>query len=71
MVFFAVAAEFITLNKGNRKHLINASRAYRGEEPWTFSDSDRYVGLVALVVALIGTLLWVFGDVLLAGKVHN
>ena len=65
MVFFAVAAEFITLNKANRKHLINASRAYRREEPWAFSDSDRYVGWVALAMALIGTFLWVLGDLML------
>jgi len=65
MVFFAVAAEFITLNKANTKHLINASRAYRDEEPWTFSNSDKYVGWVALRIALVGTFLWVFGDLLL------
>lgn len=65
MVFFAVAAEFITLNKANNKHLYNASRVFNDQLPWLFSDSDRLVGRVALVMALIGTFLWVFGDLLL------
>ena len=65
MVFFAVAAEFITLNKANNKHLYNASRVFDDELPWLFSDSDRIVGRVALVMALIGTTFWVFGDLML------
>ena len=65
MVFFAVAAEFITLNKANNKHLYNASRVFDDQLPWLFSNSDKIVGRVALVMALIGTSLWVFGDLLL------
>jgi hypothetical protein len=65
MVFFAVSAEFITLNKANNKHLYNASRVYNDDPPWLFSKSDRIIGRVAIAMALVGTLLWVFGDFLL------
>jgi len=65
MVFFAVVTEFITLNKANWKHLFNSSRAYLGHRPWTFSTTDRVIGWIAFFAALVGTLLWVFGDLLL------
>ena len=65
MVFFAVVAEFISLNKASNKHLLNASRAFRREMPWAFSTTDRVIGWLAFVAAVIGTLLWVFGDLLL------
>ena len=65
MDFFAVVAEFITLNRANTKHMRNASRAWRGEQPWDFSKPGKVVGMLALIAALVGTLLWVFGDLLL------
>ena len=65
MVFFAVVAEFVSLDKASKKHLLNASRAYRSEMPWDFSTADRVIGWCAFFAAAIGTLLWVFGDLLL------
>jgi hypothetical protein len=64
MVFFAVVAEFLTLNKANRKHLLNAARIRAGEMPWDFSRPANIVGMSSLVCAAVGTLLWGFGDVL-------
>jgi hypothetical protein len=64
MVFFAVVAEFFTLNKANRKHLLNAARVQAGETPWDFSTPANIVGIASLVCAAIGTLIWGFGDVL-------
>ena len=65
MVFFAVAAEFITINRANKKHMLNASRAARHEQIWDFSTPGKIVGWQALGVALVGTILWVFGDLML------
>ena len=64
MVFFAALAEFTTLNRLNRKHLLNAVRARAGETPWDFSTPSRVVGWASLAAALFGTLLWGFGDLL-------
>jgi hypothetical protein len=66
MVFFAAVAEFFTLNKANRKHLLNAARVKAGEMPWDFSRAATLVGLASLVCAAVGTLLWGFGDVIVA-----
>jgi len=64
-VFLAVLAEFLILNKANRKHLLNAARVRSGEMPWDFSKPAKVVGFISLVIAALGTLLWGFGDVLL------
>lgn len=66
MVFFAVAAEFITINRANKKHMLNASRAARHEPIWDFSTPGKIVGWLALGAALAGTILWVFGDLMLS-----
>ena len=63
--FFAVAAEFITINRANKKHMLNASRAARHEPIWDFSTPGKIVGWLALGAALVGTILWVFGDLML------
>src|SRR6266567_2154801 len=60
MVFFAALAEFTTLNRLNRKHLLNAA----GEAPSNFSTPSRLVGWVSLIAALVGTLVWGYGDLL-------
>ncbi len=62
MVFFAAVAEFYTLNKANRKHLLNAARVKAGETPWDFSRAASLVGLASLVCAAVGTLLWGYAD---------
>src|SRR5688572_12119935 len=62
MVFFAVLAEFITLGRMNKKHILNACRAAAHERPWDFSGAARVVGIAALVSALAGTVLWGYGD---------
>jgi len=64
MVFFAALAEFTTLNRLNRKHLLNAARVRAGEAPWNFSTPSRLVGWVSLIAALVGTLVWGYGDLL-------
>ena len=64
MVFFAVTAEFISLIKANKKHILNACRALANEQPWDFSKSDKVVGLISLFLALLGTVIWGFGDLL-------
>ncbi len=64
MVFFAVTAEFVSLNKANRKHILNALRAYYHELPWSFSESDKVIGILSLAFGLIGTVIWGFGDLL-------
>lgn len=65
MVFFAATAEFLTLNRANKKHILNACRAKDNETPWDFSKYDKVVGVVALIFALLGTVIWGFGDLLL------
>ena len=64
MVFFAAVAEFFTLNRSNKKHILNACRVKNGETPWDFSRPARIVGFFSLITALIGTLLWGYGDLL-------
>ena len=63
-VFFAAVAEFVTIGRMNKKHLLNAARAKAGETPWDFSRPARIVGIVAFVVAAVGTLVWGYGDLL-------
>jgi hypothetical protein len=62
LVFFSAAAEFRFLNSVNRKHLLNACRVRDGDELRGFSKLARWVGPVALLTALAGTVLWGFGD---------
>jgi len=57
MVFFAAVAEFITLNRMNKKHILNACRVKANETPWDFSLVATVVGVVSLVAALLGTIL--------------
>ena len=65
MVFFAAVAEFVTLNRSNRKHLLNACRAMAGETPRDYSRATKVVGWLSFLFALVGTLIWAYGD-----KVH-
>jgi hypothetical protein len=67
MVFFAAVAEFFTINRMNKKHLLNACRVKENEIPWDFSSAARVVGAFSLLAALLGTILWGYGD-LLIGK---
>ena len=62
MVFFAATAEFVSLNKANRKHILNACRARANENPWDFSKTDKVVGVISLILAFLGTFIWGFGD---------
>ena len=62
MVFCAAIAEFLTLNRANTKHLLNAERVRAGGAPLAFSKAATRIGLHALVTALAGTLLWGYGD---------
>ena len=60
-VFCAAVAEFVTINRLTKKHIRNASRALNGERPWDVSGAAKCVGIAALVVGLIGTVIWGFG----------
>ena len=68
MVFFAAVAEFFTLNRMNKKHLLNACRVRANETPWDFSNAAMTVGVVALVAALGGTVLWGYGALLIVSS---
>jgi hypothetical protein len=63
-VFFAAVAEFVTLHRANRKHILNACRVKKGETPWDFSCPATVVGILSLFAALFGTILWGFGDLI-------
>ena len=65
MVFFAATAEFLTLNRANKKHILNACRAKDNEIPWDFSKYDKVVGVVAFIIGLMGIVIWGFGNLLL------
>ena len=62
VVFFALLTEFISLHRMNKKHITNACRIKAGETPWDFSRPANVVGVLALVLALAGTLVWGYGD---------
>lgn len=64
VVFFAAVAEFFTLNRANKKHILNACRAKNGETPWDFSRPAKIVGFISFIVGLIGTILWGYGDLI-------
>jgi uncharacterized membrane protein len=61
-VFCAAVAEFVTVNRLTKKHILNASRALNGERPWDVSGAAKCVGIAAFVVGLIGTVIWGFGS---------
>ena len=62
MVFFAAVAEFVTLNRSNRKHLLNACRAKDGETPRDYSSVTKLIGWLSFLFALAGTIIWAYGD---------
>jgi hypothetical protein len=62
MVFFAAAAQFVAINRANRKHLLNDCRVAASEIPRDFSAAAKVVGWLALVLGLLGTLIWAYGD---------
>ena len=61
-MFFAAVAQFITLNRTNKKHILNACRAKAGETPKALSLVVKVVGVISFVLGLLGTLLWGYGD---------
>ena len=65
MVFFAAMAEFLLIGRANRKHILNACRAKNGETPWDFSRTDKGISIIAFLLALVGTVIWGFGDLML------
>ncbi len=64
VVFCSALSEFTLLNKANVKHLRNAMRVHSNEKPLNFSRAATVIGYVSLVVAIFGTLLWGYGDLL-------
>ena len=62
VVFFALVTEFVSLHRMNNKHILNACRVKAGEVPWDFSKPARVIGVIALLVALAGTVIWGYGD---------
>jgi hypothetical protein len=64
MVFFAAIAEFVMLNRMNKKHLINDCRIKQGHRPWDVSRAAAIIGFASLVAALAGTLLWGYADLM-------
>jgi len=64
MVLFAAIAEFKMLHRANKKHLLNAERVRAGQAPLEFSNAATIVGSLALISALVGTVLWGYGDLL-------
>lgn len=61
-VFCAAVAEFVTVNRLTKKHILNASRALKGEKPWNVSTAAKCVGIAAFIVGLVGTVIWGFGS---------
>lgn len=64
MVFFAAVAEFFSINRMNKKHILNACRIRANEVPCDFSSAARVVSFISLLAALVGTVLWGYGDLL-------
>jgi hypothetical protein len=65
MVFFAAVAEFVSIHRMNKKHILNACRVRANEIPWEFSSLSTVVGVISLIFGLVGTLLWGYGDMLI------
>ena len=70
-VFFAAVAQFTTLNRTNKKHILNACRARAGETPKALSLVVKIVGAISLILGLLGTLLWGYGDWAICSWQHN
>ena len=62
MTFFALLAEFISLHRINKKHILNACRVQNGEVPWGFSRASAAIGITSLICALVGTVIWGYGE---------
>lgn len=62
MTFLALLAEFVSLNRMNKKHILSACRARANEIPWGFSRAAKVVGILSLICASVGTLIWGYGD---------
>lgn len=62
MAFLALVAEFISIHRMNKKHILNACRVKANETPWDFSRASKVVGILSLVCASAGTLIWGYGD---------
>lgn len=60
-VFFAAVAEFISIHRMNKKHILNACRVRANEVPWDFSRASKVVGIAAFICALAGIILSAFG----------
>jgi hypothetical protein len=50
MVLCSVLAEFIFLNRVNRKLLKNAKRVAQGQVPWNFSTAETSIGIAGTVL---------------------
>jgi hypothetical protein len=61
-VFSAAVAEFVSLQRANRKHVLNAIRVQEGKQPLAFSDVASSVGLASFIAGLAGTIVWGYGD---------
>lgn len=64
MLFFAAVAEFVTVNRTNKKHILNACRAKALETPKDMSAAVKIVGGLSFVLALTGTIIWGYGSIL-------
>jgi len=71
MVLFAAVAEFVMLNRMNKKHLLNACRVKENERPWDFSLAAKVVGFISLFAALLGTFIWGYGDLVMSDRGHR
>ena len=70
-MFFAAVAQFITLTRTNKKHILNACRAKARETPKALSLVVKVVGVISLALGLLGTLLWGYGDWAICSWQHN
>jgi len=65
MVFFVAVAEFVLLNRANKKHIVNGCRVKAKETPWDSSHPATALGITSLIAGLLGTLIWGYGDLVL------
>lgn len=64
MVFFAAVAEFVTINRLTKKHILNACRAKEGDPIQNVSAAAKIIGVISFMLALVGTFIWGYGSVL-------
>ena len=64
VVFFAAVAEFISIHRMNKKHILNACRVRNNEAPWDFSPASKLIGWLAFFCALAGIILSGFGNLI-------